>query len=91
MTIAKKNPMLTDLPEAVQRQMWEELSAQFDPVRTGSAVTKEQKVKMATAVLQVLSGLPMPEQRTVLKFALRILAMAGDRWWREPVEKGRTA
>ena len=80
--------LLHDLPEEMQRQMYAELSAKFDPIRIGSEMSRETKVKTVAAVLQVLSGLPMPQQRAILMFALDVLALASDRWWRKPtIEK----
>ena len=76
--------LLTDIPEVIQREMYEELAPKFHRrSRATSSITKEMRLKTVAAVLDVISSLTIPQQRSVLQFTIKVLENAQSRWWRD--------
>ncbi|MFH1485232.1 MAG: hypothetical protein ABIH46_04100 [Chloroflexota bacterium] len=74
---------LEELPEEVQREMWEQLNKKFGHRRDGGYVSREKRVKAMADVLLLLKGFTVPQQRAVLRLADEVLEKSVRRYWRD--------
>lgn len=74
---------LEDLPEELQREMWEQLNRKFGHRRDGGHVSREKRVKAMADVLVLLKGFTVPQQRSVLRLADELLEKSVRRYWRD--------
>ena len=75
---------ITDLPPQVQRHITSMVTKRQ---RTVQSVTPEQKTRATATVLTALGEFSLPQQRTILNFALDVITSAQHRWTRRPKEE----
>lgn len=75
---------LDELPEEIQKELLTELSRKFDVGRRASrGLPQEQKVLRVAAILRILEGCTVPQQKSILRYTIVVLENAQHRFWRD--------